>query len=320
VPAASKTAPAPEERDGRPAGRGGRVEVLTTLPLRTTALLVVQAFPDTRTMTRVDVPPEDGTADGLHPRREQPDMWRVNVESLAFRVLASRHGSGGSRPAIVLVHGIGVSHRYLSRLHDVLAQDREVYSIDLPGFAGLPKPDSDVDVPSMADALGRLIESLNAGPVVLVGHSMGTQWVVEASLQRPAMVTDVVIMGPVADASHRSMLAQSVALAADTLGETPSINAIVLTDYLRCGIPWYLTQLRHMLEYRLEDRVPELAVPLLVVRGSRDPIAGLGWCRRLRDAARIGHLVQIPGSFHVAQHSAPKAVASAIVAHVRQAV
>ena len=271
-------------------------------------------------MTRVDVPPEDASTDGLHPPREQPHAWRVDVESLAFRVLASRGGNGASRPAIVLVHGIGVSHRYLTRLHDVLAQEREVYSIDLPGFAGLPKPGRDVDVRSMAGALRQVIESLDVGPVVLVGHSMGTQWVVEASLQSPAMVTDVVIMGPIADASHRSMLAQSVALAADTLGETPSINAIVLTDYLRCGVPWYLMQLRHMLEYRLEDRVPELSVPLLVVRGSRDPIAGLEWCRRLRDEARIGHLVQIPGGFHVAQHSAPKAVAAAILAHVRQGV
>jgi pimeloyl-ACP methyl ester carboxylesterase len=292
-------------------------DALTTLCHRATALLADPAFPDTRTMTRVDVPPDDATTDGLPPRRGQPDTWRVDVESLAFRVLASRRDSA-RRPAIVLVHGIGVSHRYLSRLHDVFAQERDVYSIDLPGFAGLPKPGRDVDVPSMADALGSLIESMKVGPVVLVGHSMGTQWVVEASLQRPAMATDVVIMGPVADASHRSMVAQSVALAADTLGETPSVNAIVLTDYLRCGVPWYLMQLRHMLEYRLEDRVPELSVPLLVVRGSRDPIAGLEWCRRLRDAARIGQLVQIPGGFHVAQHSAPKAVASAIRAHVRQ--
>jgi pimeloyl-ACP methyl ester carboxylesterase len=235
---------------------------------------------------------------------------------LAFRVLESRRDSTASAPAIVLVHGIGVSHRYLARLHDVLAQEREVFSIDLPGFAGLPKPPSDIDIPAMAQGLGRVIESLDVGPVVLVGHSMGTQWVVEASLQRPDLSTDVVIMGPVADSAHRSMLAQSAALTVDTLGEPPDVNAIVLTDYLRCGVPWYLTQLRHMLDYRLEERVPELPCALLVVRGSRDPIAGLEWCRRLRDAAPVGRLVQIPGAFHVAQHSAPRAVASAILAHV----
>ena len=173
-------------------------------------------------MTRVDVPPEDATTDGLPPRREQPDTWRVDVESLAFRVLASRRGNGASRPAIVLVHGIGVSHRYLSRLHDVLAQERDVYSIDLPGFAGLPKPGRDVDVPSMADALGlRDRVAATSDPSYWSGTRWGRSGSSRRALQRPAMVTDVVIMGPVADAAHRSMLAQSVALAADTLGETP---------------------------------------------------------------------------------------------------
>ncbi len=272
-------------------------------------------FDETREMARLAPPRVDPSIAHSSPTAV-PDVWRVEVDALAFRVLASGPEGTATRPAIVLVHGIGVSHRYLSRLHDVLAAERRVFSIDLPGFAGLPKPSTDLDVPAMAQGLGRVIDSLGVAPVVLVGHSMGTQWVVEASLQRPDLVTDVVIMGPVADVAHRSMLAQSAALAVDTLGEPPGVNAIVLTDYLRCGVPWYLTQLRHMLAYRLEERVPDLPCPLLVVRGSRDPIAGLEWCRRLRDAAPAGRLVQIPGGFHVAQHSAPRAVASAILAHV----
>ena len=125
------------------------------------------------------------------------------------------------------------------------------------------------------------------------------------------------------------MLAQTVALATDTLGEPPLINAIVFSDYLRCGVPWYLTQLRHMLTYPIEDRVAELARPLLLIRGSRDPIAGLEWSRLLREradaaagpsarsaSASRSSLVVIPGQHHVAQHSAPRAVASAILAHV----
>jgi pimeloyl-ACP methyl ester carboxylesterase len=215
----------------------------------------------------------------------------------------------------VLVHGIGVSHRYLARLHTVLAQGRTVYSVDLPGFGGLPKPSRDVDVPAMAAALATLIESLRAEPVVLVGHSMGSQWVVEAGIQRPDLVSHLVAMGPVADARHRSVTAQTVALAKDTLGESPEVNALVFSDYVRCGMPWYLAQLRHMLSYPIEDRVGSLARPLLIVRGARDPIAGLDWCRRLRDRAGDADLVLIPGQHHVAQHGAARAVASAILAY-----
>lgn len=245
-------------------------------------------------------------------RRVRVGVERVDIGDLAFRVLSSTTPAS-REPAVVLVHGIGVSHRYLSRLHDELAASRTVVSVDLPGFGGLPKPGRDVDVETMAGALAQVLERLELGPVVLVGHSMGSQWVVEAAAQRPDLLRSVVAMGPVTDDRHRTILRQTRALAIDTLLEPPAVNAIVLTDYLRCGIPWYLTQLRHMLAYPLEDRVADLAVPLLVIRGGADPIAGLEWCRRLRAGAPRADLVEIPGHHHVAQHSAPRAVASAIL-------
>jgi pimeloyl-ACP methyl ester carboxylesterase len=239
------------------------------------------------------------------------------VDGLSFRVLESSETGGAQHPAVVLVHGIGVSHRYLARLHDVLARSRRVVSIDLPGFGGLPKPERDLDVPAMAGALATVVESLGVGAVVLVGHSMGSQWVVELGVQRPDLVTDVVVMGPVTDARHRTVLAQTLALSIDPLGESPAINAIVFTDYLRCGPRWYLTQLRHMLAYPIEHRVSLLACPLLIVRGAHDPIAGLEWCRLLRERAGEAAVVLIPRGHHVVQHSAPRAVASAILAHAR---
>ena len=251
--------------------------------------------------------------------RPERITWREDHGRLAFRVQATP-SPGGNRPAAVLVHGIGMSHRYLARLHDVLSEDRAVYSVDLPGFAGLPKPGVDVDVPTMAAALAEVVAGLEAGACILVGHSMGAQWVVELAAQRPDLAALTVVIGPVSDAEHRSLPAQALALAVDTLGETPRINAIVFTDYLRCGVPWYLAQARHMVAYRIEDRVAELAMPLLVVRGENDPIAGTRWCRMLRDRAPAGSLAIIPGRHHVAQFSSPRAVAAAILAHADVAV
>lgn len=251
-----------------------------------------------------------------HPAR---NGRRVDRGPLAFRVLSTGSTSPTGPLPVVLVHGIGMSHRYLARLHDVLARDRTVFSIDLPGFGGLPKPGFDVDVATMARALGDVIASLDAGPVILVGHSMGSQWVIELAAQRPDLVAHVVAIGPVTDDAHRSVLAQALALGRDSLGETPRINAIVFGDYVRCGIPWYLTQVRHMVAYRIEDRVAGLRMPLLLIRGEHDPIAGPGWCRRLRERAPSAALVSIPGRYHVAQFSSPRAVADAIVFHTAPA-
>lgn len=245
-----------------------------------------------------------------------PTRRRVDIGSMAFDVFSSDGPPASQRAAVVLVHGIGMSHRYLARLHARLAETRPVLSIDLPGFAGLPKPADDVDVFRMGRALADVVASVSKEPVVLFGHSMGAQWVVEAALHRPDAIEKLIIMGPVADAAHRTLTAQMAALALDTLREPPHANALVFTDYLRCGVPWYLAQARHMVSYPIEERVALLTMPVLVIRGSRDPIAGLAWCRMLRDTARDGRLVQIPGRHHLGQFGAAPAVASAIAAFV----
>lgn len=239
---------------------------------------------------------------------------RIDVGDLAFRV-TTEPATGPARPAVVLVHGIGMSSRYLARLHDALLPHADVLSMDLPGFGGLPKPRREVDVETMAAGLAEAIASLDVGPVALVGHSMGSQWVVEVGLQRPDLVSRIVVIGAVTDAAHRTVSAQLRALAVDTLLEPPDTNWIVATDYIRCGVPWYLAQLRAMLAYPIERRVAGLTVPLLVIRGERDPIAGTDWSRAVRDSAPDAALVHIPRAPHNVQRFAPRAVAAAIVAH-----
>lgn len=244
---------------------------------------------------------------------------------MRFRVLSTarptvqpgaRPATSAPRPVYVLVHGIGASHRYFARLHDRLAQGADVHSVTLPGFAELPKPDFSPTVAEMSAALGDVLDRIGVTRAVLVGHSMGAQWVVELAVQRPDLTVGVVLMGPVADDRHRSALAQGVALAVDVAGETIPANAVVFADYTRSGPLWYFRQLPHMIAYPIEERIRLLTAPALVLRGGNDPVAGLEWCRRLRDAAPDGLLVQVPGHRHVVQFTAPAAVAGAIAAFV----
>ncbi|MDR7234745.1 alpha/beta hydrolase [Agrococcus sp. BE272] len=240
---------------------------------------------------------------------------RERIGDLEFRVSGDLRERPGPREAIVLVHGIGMSQRAMHRLHRTLRPGALVLSIDMPGHAGLPVPRREVDVLEMAGALGALLARLGLPPVVLVGHSMGAQWAVELAVQRPELVSRVVAIAPVVDAARRSVREQLVALLADAVREPPSLVEIACTDYLRCGVAWYAAQLRQTLAYPIERRLPVLRRPLLIVRGAHDTVAGEAWCRALRDAAPDAALVRIPGHHHAAQHSAPRAVAAAIVAH-----
>lgn len=240
----------------------------------------------------------------------------VRVGGAFFRILSGPRSASRTGPAFVLVHGIGTSHRYLARLHRELARTDEVHSIDLPGFGGMPKPDAAMDVRDMATALASVLDHLGLSSAVLVGHSMGAQWVVELAATRPDLAAGIVLIGPVADDARRTTLAQSAALFRDALREPFGANAVVFLDYARCGPVWFLTQLRCMIAYPIEERIGAISAPLLVIRGGNDPIAGTEWCRRLRSAAPHGAFVVVPGSRHVVQHSAARAVAAAIRAFI----
>jgi pimeloyl-ACP methyl ester carboxylesterase len=216
-------------------------------------------------------------------------------------------------PTFVLIHGIGVSHRYLSRLHHVLAGAADTISIDLPGFGSTPRPDRHLTVAEQGAFIHQALDQAGVGPRVLVGHSMGAQFVLEAALQRPDQVPQVVLMGPVVDVRNRTVFRQMTALTKDALlYETPGSNALVFSDYLRCGPLWYLKELRVMMDYRTEDRIRELRMPVMVLRGSSDPIATGEWCRILTRRAAEGTLVEVPGCGHVVQHTGTAQVAEAI--------
>ncbi|MDQ0662409.1 pimeloyl-ACP methyl ester carboxylesterase [Arthrobacter ulcerisalmonis] len=221
--------------------------------------------------------------------------------------------AGSATPAYILVHGIGVSHRYLRRLHGELANSAPTYSLDLPGFAGTPKPGRQLSVEDYGAFIAQALKSSGIGAYILVGHSMGVQFAIEAALYAPGQARQLVLMGPVVDARHRTVRRQGLALFLDfLLRESPSSNWIVITDYFRCGPRWYFAQLPVMMAYPTEKRLPGIDVPVLVLRGSHDPVAGPEWSLELSRAASQGTFVEIPRTGHVAQHLRPDAVAEAI--------
>lgn len=221
---------------------------------------------------------------------------------------------GASGPVFVLLHGIGMSHRYYRRLQIVLARHGDTYSIDLPGFGATPRPDRQLSVPDYAAIIAATLQKMGATRVVVIGHSMGTQFATELAVQHPDLVSHVVLLGPVVDAARRTIRQQSLTLGLDSLMESPVGNAIVFTDYARSGLRWYLTELPVMMSYDLEARLGLVPQPVLVIRGSRDPVAPRPWCHKLAATAPNGRFLEIPGKPHIVQHGAAAATAAGILA------
>jgi pimeloyl-ACP methyl ester carboxylesterase len=245
----------------------------------------------------------------------------VEAGGLHGKLYASVLPAGArSRPAYVLLHGIGVSHRYLARLHLELAKEADVYTFDLPGFGKASRPSRQLQVTDFAAFVGAVLAEAGVSSYVAVGHSMGTQMAVELALQEPARVAGAVLMGPVVDSPRKTVTRQALALTRDALfKESLTSNAVVFGDYFRAGPRWYLTELPVMMDYPMEERLAAVRQPVLVLRGSRDPIAQRPWCERLAHLASHGSMAEVPGQGHVLQHTAPDAAARVITGWVRSA-
>lgn len=215
----------------------------------------------------------------------------------------------------LLVHGIGVSARYFERIVPVLAEHGRVVTIDLPGFgqARGERPGRACTVEDYADVVARLMDRLGLAPAVVVGHSMGAQIASRLARVRPDLVHRLVLLGPVVAPPDRGPLRSATRLLIDTLRESPRANRLVSGDYLRCGPRWYLAVLPSMLRYRIEDDLPELDLPVAVIRGARDPIARDAWARRLAGLAPRGRFAAIAGAPHVVMHARPRATAGEVV-------
>lgn len=243
----------------------------------------------------------------------------VEAGGLRGKLYASVLPAGArSRPTYVLLHGIGVSHRYLARLHLELAKEADVYTFDLPGFGKTSRPPRQLQITEFAAFVGAVLAEAGVSGYVVVGHSMGSQVAVEVALQEPARVAGAVLMGPVVDSPRKTVTRQALALTRDALfRESPTSNAIVFSDYFRAGPRWYLTELPVMMAYPMEERLAAVTRPVLVLRGAQDPIARRPWCAHLAGIAPQGTAAEVPGQGHVLQHTAPAMAAEAISGWVR---
>ncbi|MGH1526559.1 alpha/beta fold hydrolase [Leifsonia sp. L25] len=216
-------------------------------------------------------------------------------------------------PAFVLVHGIGVSSRYFERLVPALAEEGRVIAVDLPGFgkARPLRPRRGPSLEEFADSVAFAMDALGVTDAVIVGHSMGTQIAIRLAERRPDLVRGLALLGPVMAPQDRNPLKAGLLLGIDIFREDARGNRIVIGDYLHCGLRWYLATLPGMLGFETERELERCQVPVVVVRGGRDPIARDDWVGELAQRSG-GGAASVPDVAHLVMHGAPWRTASLI--------
>ncbi|WP_282837678.1 alpha/beta fold hydrolase [Microbacterium flavum] len=212
-------------------------------------------------------------------------------------IVVERRGDASASGTVVLVHGIGMGRKVFGDLVQRVEERGVVVTLDLPGYGDAPEPERTPTIERMSDLVAAYLRQLGRGPVILLGHSMGTQVVTEVAVRHPDTVSHLVLVAPTVDRAHRRALTQLRRLGRDLLGESGKVLVLGAREYVRAG-PNLRRKMHAMLVHRPEEAYPRIAVPTLVIRGERDVVVPQEWFDEVVAAISGAASFVVPGHHH----------------------
>lgn len=259
--------------------------------------------------------------------------------------------SGDGDPPLVLCDGIGCDGFIWPYIIDRFAPSHRIVRWHYRGHGRSAKP-SDLSRLSMQDVVTDLegvIERLELGPVVLLGHSMGVQVILEFYRHRPDLVCGLVPIcgapGRPADSFYgtdklRPVFDHFIKL----VKRAPQVARVLWTRLLPTRLSMVIARytelnrhlvknadfwpyLQHigemdaeiffrMLEYLIDhdatDLLPDIDVPTLVIAGDSDGFTPLACSELMAEQLAFGELLVLEGGTHTAPIELPDLVEEAL--------
>lgn len=224
--------------------------------------------------------------------------------------------AGRSLGPLVMLHGLGVSAASLGPLAERLAERHATLVWDLPGF-GLSRARGVWSTARVAEAVDAGLARRGIQRATVIGHSWGCHVACLLAVRNPGLVERLVMLSPAFDRRFGGIVGQFLRLTLDAPMERVSLVVGGAQDYLRAGPVRVLATLREASRIPLDELVGQVDAPVMIVRGSRDPLTTRRWAAEL--ASRTRHpatLAVVPGAHHALGHDAPRAAAAAIEAFI----
>jgi 3-oxoadipate enol-lactonase len=241
--------------------------------------------------------------------------------------------TAGTGPVVVLAHPGITDARIWDELFEPLASEHTVIRFDARGhgrstsIAGDFRPHDD---------LATLLTRLGVAPAVIVGNSLGARNAVDLALERPDLVTGLVLIGPglsgyefadpftlrwqceVAAAARTAMQTSDPAPLVETIlrGELDGPHRTAdqvdpalrrrLAEIVTTTVMTHYTNHGKMLEVGARDRLQELSMPVLAIAGTVDLQDCLDVVDLIADRVPNARRLLVEGVGHLVQNERPE--------------
>jgi pimeloyl-ACP methyl ester carboxylesterase len=257
--------------------------------------------------------------------------------------------AGRGEPVFVLLHGFGASVFSWRKVMPELAASGTAVAYDRPAFGLTERPlrwqgPNPYALETQVDLLIGLMDALGVRRAILMGHSAGARVAFQTALTYPERVQALVAVGPAIYAGEgvptwlqpvlrlpqarrlgllivRELLAQrGDALIRSAWHDPRLVDAETIAGYrkpLRVEnwdqALWELVVAGR--PSRIDDRLEEITVPVLVITGDDDRLVPPDQSQRLARALPDARFVILPNCGHVPQEECPEAFMQAVRQH-----
>jgi len=213
---------------------------------------------------------------------------RVNGVELYYE----RHGQG---EPVLLIHGLGSSTLDWDAQVEALAAFYTVITVDVRGHGRSEKPSGPYTVKLFADDTAAFIRALNLGPMHVVGISMGGMIAFQLAVDATELVRSLVIVNsgpamPIKTLAQRMVIWSRIAIVRirgmRKMGEVLATRLLPKPEHAAARAQFierwaandpraYLAALKGLVNWSVMERLPGIALPVLVLTGDQDytPVA-----------------------------------------------
>lgn len=252
-------------------------------------------------------------------------------------IACERSGSG---PPLVLVHGSGDVRQFwdIAGVRAAFADHYTVYAIDRRG-RGDSGDATEYSLEREAEDVSAVVDAIDK-PVVLLGHSSGALYSLEAALRTDNLRNLILNEPPIAVGDHELEVEEMVAEMSGLLedGADERVLSLFLQDVahltpdeldaVRSTSLWQeMVDAAHTLpremqtlaEYEFEPaRFAEMTTPTLVLRGGESPPFFKDATQAVADALPNSRLVTIDGHAHESMNTAPDRFIDVVLSFIRE--
>jgi len=215
-------------------------------------------------------------------------MNKIQNKTIKIDGLDIHYYIAGQGEPLVAIHGGGGDARTWWRNIRELSNKYTVYAPDLPGYGGSQPLNGSYYIPELSDFVEKFTRELGLEKFNLVGHSLGGGVALNFALKFPAKIKKLVLVSSLCLGSEIAFWVRFFSLPAFIR----SLGGLVVGLFK--AIKWIIERLNpagyimpispasmavgvsitnfHQQTLVLEQRLPEVKMPTLLVWGGRDPI------------------------------------------------